>query len=108
MRFPQPIIKTFKGDNPHATDRGTEDCGKADRLDCQLYLAINDIDHTITKAKSPQTSGICERFHKTDLQEFYQMSFRKKLYAGLETLQENLDEWLMYYNNEHTHQGKMC
>jgi len=41
------------------TDRGTEYCGNAERHDYQLYLAVNDIDHTRTKAKSPQTNGIC-------------------------------------------------
>ena len=90
------------------TDRGTEYCGKADRHDYQLYLALNDIDHTKTKVKSPQTNGICERFHKTILQEFYQVTFRKKLYENLDDLQKDLDEWLCYYNNERTHQGKMC
>jgi Integrase core domain len=57
---------------------------------------------------SPQTNGICERFHKIILQEFYQVTFRKKLYADMESLQKDLDEWLIYYNNERTHQGKMC
>jgi transposase InsO family protein len=90
------------------TDRGTEYCGKVEQHDYQLYLAINDIDHTKTKAASPQTNGICERFHKTILQEFYQVTFRKKIYTELETLQKDLDEWLIYYNNERTHQGKMC
>lgn len=90
------------------TDRGTEYCGKRETHDYQLYLAINDIDHTKTKAKSPQTNGICERFHKTVLQEFYQVTFRKKLYKDLESLQADLDEWLEYYNRERTHQGKMC
>jgi transposase InsO family protein len=90
------------------TDRGTEYCGKVEQHDYQLYLAINDIDHTKTKAMSPQTNGICERFHKTILQEFYQVTFRKKLYADMETLQKDLDDWLNYYNNERTHQGKVC
>jgi transposase InsO family protein len=90
------------------TDRGTEYCGKVEQHDYQLYLAINDIDHTKTKAMSPQTNGICERFHKTILQEFYQVTFRKKLYADMETLQKDLDDWLDYYNNERTHQGKVC
>jgi transposase InsO family protein len=90
------------------TDRGTEYCGKVEQHDFQLYLAINDIDHTRTKAMSPQTNGICERFHKTILQEFYQVTFRKKLYADMETLQKDLDDWLNYYNNERTHQGKIC
>jgi transposase InsO family protein len=90
------------------TDRGTEYCGKAETHDYQLYLAINDIDHTKTKAKSPQTNGICERFHKTILQEFYQVTFRKKIYRDIEALQADLDQWLDKYNYERTHQGKMC
>jgi transposase InsO family protein len=90
------------------TDRGTEYCGKVEQHDYQLYLAINDIDPTKTKARHPQTHGICERFHKTILQEFYQITFRKKLYSDLESLQKDLDEWLKYYNNDRTHQGKMC
>ena len=90
------------------TDRGTEFCGRADKHDYQLFLAINDIDHTRTKVKSPQTNGICERFHKTILQEFYQIAFRKKVYDSIEALQADLDEWLNHYNTERTHQGKMC
>lgn len=90
------------------TDRGTEYCGRMDEHDYQLYLAINGIDHTKTKAQSPQTNGICERFHKTILQEFYQITFRKKLYDGIDDLQQDLDDWINYYNNDRTHQGKMC
>lgn len=90
------------------TDRGTEFCGAVERHDYELYLAVNDIEHSKTKARSPQTNGICERFHKTILQEFYQITFRKKLYTDLEMLQSDLDAWLHYYNNERTHQGKMC
>ncbi len=66
------------------------------------------IDHTKTKAMSPQINGICERFHKTILNEFYQVTFRKKLYGSIEELQKDLDEWMDYYNNHRTHQGKMC
>lgn len=90
------------------TDRGTEYCGKVETHDYQLYLAVNEIEHTRTKARSPQTNGICERFHKTVLQEFYQVSFRKKLYGSIEDLQTDLDEWLVHYNTVRTHQGKMC
>ncbi len=90
------------------TDRGTEYCGKPESHDYQLYLALNDIEHTKTKAMHPQTNGICERFHKTILQEFYQVAFRRKIYRSLEELQADLDDWLVYYNNDRTHQGKMC
>jgi len=90
------------------TDRGTEFCGKAESHDYQLYLALNEIEHTKTKVMDPQTNGICERFHKTILQEFYQVTFRRKIYRSIEELQSDLDEWVNDYNYDRTHQGKMC
>ena len=90
------------------TDRGSEYCGRVEQHDYQLYLAVNDVDHTRTKAQSPQTNGICERFHKTILNEFYQVAFRKKIYGTLEELQADLDAWMSTYNDERTHQGKVC
>lgn len=90
------------------TDRGTEYCGKPETHDYQLYLALNDIEHTKTKAFHPQKNGICERFHKTILDEFYRVTFRCKLYTTLEELQADLDDWVRYYNNDRTHQGKVC
>ena len=90
------------------TDRGSEFCGKPERHDYQLYLAVNDIDHSRTKAYSPQTNGICERFHRTVKEEFYEVTFRKKVYSDLPSLQADLDAWVDHYNNERTHQGKMC
>ncbi len=90
------------------TDRGTEYCGKVEHHDYELYLALNDIDHTKTKAASPQTNGICECFHKTIFQEFYQITFRKKLYSSLEALQLDLGGWLKFYNTELIHQCKVC
>jgi transposase InsO family protein len=90
------------------TDRGTEYCGNLERHEYELFLALNEIDHTKTKAKSPQTNGICERFHKTQLDEFYRVAFRKKIYRTLEELQEDLDLWLDEYNHRRPHQGKRC
>jgi transposase InsO family protein len=66
------------------TDRGTEYCGRPEAHDYQLYLALNEIEHTKTKVRHPQTNGICERFHKTILNEFYQVTFRKKIYLSME------------------------
>ena len=90
------------------TDRGTEYCGNVEHHEYQLYLAIEDIDHTRTKARSPQTNGICERFHRTILEEFYQIAFRKKVYQSLEELQNDVDEWIEYYNWERPHSGRYC
>jgi hypothetical protein len=90
------------------TDRGTEYCGNREHHEYQLYLAIEDIDHSKTKAKSPQTNGICERFHRTMQDEFYAIAFRKKIYKSIEELQQDVDVWLEFYNNERTHSGKYC
>lgn len=90
------------------TDRGTDYCGKPEQHDYQLFIGINDIEHTRTKVRHPQTNGICERFHKTILQEFYQVTLRKHIYESVEQLQVDLDNWLNHYNNERTHQGKKC
>lgn len=90
------------------TDRGTEYCGRPEHHDYQLYLALNEIDHTKTKAYSPQTNGICERFHRTVKEEFYEITFRKNVYSDLATLQADLDTWVDNYNNQRAHQGKMC
>ena len=40
------------------TDRGTEFCGKVEHYAFELFLSIEDIDHSRTKAYSPQTNGI--------------------------------------------------
>jgi len=90
------------------TDRGSEYVGNLEQHEYELYLALENIDHSKTKAKSPQTNGICERFHKTILNEFYRVAFRKKLYASLEELQADLDAWLLYYNEERPHSGRFC
>lgn len=90
------------------TDRGTEFTGSLDKHPYELYLELNEIEHTKTKAKSPQTNGICERVHQTILNEFYRVAFRKKVYSDLETLQLDLDGYMNEYNERRTHQGKRC
>jgi transposase InsO family protein len=90
------------------TDRGTEFCGAHDRHEYELYLAVENIDHTRTRTKSPQTNGICERFHKTLLEEFYRVAFRRKLYTSIAELQTDLDAWIKSYNEERPHQGRWC
>lgn len=90
------------------TDRGSEYCGNLEQHEYELYLAVENIDHSKTKARSPQTNGICERFHRTMLDEFYRVAFRKKLYNSLEELQADADDWIKQYNEERTHSGKYC
>jgi transposase InsO family protein len=90
------------------TDRGTEYCGNPERHEYELYLAIEDIDYSRTKTKNPQTNGIVERFHKTVLDEFYRVAFRKKIYSSIAELQSDLDVWFRSYNEERPHQGRWC
>lgn len=88
--------------------QGTEFCGRPDKYGYQLFLAIYDNDHMKTKVKSPQTNGICERFHRTIQQGHYQISFRKNPFETIQQFQADLNEWLHHNNTERTHKGKMC
>lgn len=87
------------------TDRGTEYCGNPEHHEYELYLTVEDIDHTRTKTKSPQTS---ERFHRTVLDEFYRIAFRKKIYRTIDELQVDLDAWIKEHNETRPHQGRWC
>lgn len=66
------------------------------------------LHHSKTKARHPQTNGICERFHRTIQDECYAIAFRKQVYTSLEQLQADVDEWVEQYNRERTHTGKYC
>jgi transposase InsO family protein len=90
------------------TDRGTEYCGNPEHHEYELYLAIEDVDHSRTKTKNPQTNGIVERFHKTVLDEFYRVVFRKRIYGSIAELQADLDSWIRSYNEDRPHQGRWC
>ena len=90
------------------TDRGSEYCGNRESHEFALYLDLENIEHTRTKVKSPQTNGICERFHQTIKNEFYASAFRRKLYRTMEEIQADVDAWVESYNAERTHSGKYC
>ena len=90
------------------TDRGTEYCGNPEHHEYELYLAVEDVDHSRTKTKNPQTNGIAERFHKTVLDEFYRVAFRKRIYGSIAELQDDLDTWMKSYNEDRPHQGRWC
>jgi hypothetical protein len=49
-------------------------------------------------------NGICERFHKSVLNEFYRVAFRKKVYRSIDELQADLDVWIHEYNEARPHQ----
>ena len=90
------------------TDRGSEYKGSLENHAYELFLSVEGISHTTTKAYSPQTNGMCERFNKTMKEEFFDTAMRKKLYRSLEELQADLDAWLVYYNEERVDSGRYC
>lgn len=90
------------------TDRGTEYKGKPENHEYELYLQIEGIEHSKTQVRHPQSNGICERLHRTMQDEFYAVVFRKKIFENLEQLQQDLDNWMNYYNNERPHSGRYC
>jgi len=90
------------------TDRGSEYGGKMEKHPYQLFLHLNDIEHSRTKARHPQTNGCTERLNQIIQEEFYAVAFRKTLYTSIDQIQADLDAFMAYYNNERTNQGKRC
>lgn len=90
------------------TDRGTEYCGVRDQHPYELFCYLNDIEHSRTKARHPQTNGACERMNQIILDEFWQVAFRKRIYTTLEEIQTDLDAWILRYNEHRTNQGRHC
>ena len=65
------------------TDPGTEYCGNPEHHEYELYLALEDIDHSRTKTKSPQTNGIVSASTRQCWTSLHRVAFRKKLYASI-------------------------
>ena len=87
------------------TDNGREYCGRPMIHPYQIFLEFNDIKHRNTRVATPMTNGFVERFNRTVLDEFFRETFRNKFYSSVEELQEDLDQWLHYYNYERPHRG---
>ena len=88
------------------TDRGTEYCGKVEQHNYELCLAINDIDHTKTKPASPQTNGICERFHKDDLARVLSNYIQEEAIQYIRGITSDSRRLAKFYNTERTYQEK--
>jgi hypothetical protein len=46
----------------------------------KLYLPLNDLEHTCIRLERPHFNGSVERLNQTIKDEFYSVTFRKKLY----------------------------
>ena len=90
------------------TDRGSEFKGRPEHHEYELYMQLENIDHSLIRVRHPQSNGMCERLHRTMQEEFYAIAFRKTLYASLDQLQADLDGWVQHYNQERPHSGRYC
>ena len=66
------------------TDRGTEYKGLLESHPYEMYLQLEGIEHSKTQVRHPQSNGICERLHRTMQDEFYAVTFRKRIYTTLQ------------------------
>lgn len=90
------------------TDNGREYCGREESHAYELFLHLNDIEHTRIRPRHPQTNGSVERLNQTIKHEFYNVAFRKKLYTALDEIQHDLDDFMNDYNYDRTNQGRYC
>ena len=88
------------------TDNGREFCGRPDSHPYELFLQLEEIEHRTTRVRRPQSNGFVERLHRTLLDEHFRVMGRKKFYETISEMQEDLEQYLKYYNTERTHQGR--
>jgi hypothetical protein len=62
----------------------------------------------ISARRSFSDNALMTLHHKTVLNEFYRIAFRRKIYRSIEELQADLDDWMMEYNEQRPHQGRWC
>jgi len=83
------------------SDNGTEFTGSQ----FQGLLDDYEIQHRRIPKGKPIYNGYCERFQRTIFEEFYQKIFREKIFNSLESLQKELEQYLLYYNFKRPHFG---
>jgi len=88
------------------SDNGREFCGREDRHPYELFLQLEGIEHKRTRVNRPQSNGICERLHRTLLDEHFRVEGRKTWFDTIEEMQAVLDAYLVVYNTKRPHQGR--
>ena len=89
------------------TDRGTEYCGNPERHEYELYLAVENIDHTRT-GEVPADQRHRRAPAQDDAQRVLPRRLPQEDLRHDRELQADLDAWLDQYNNKRPHQGRWC
>jgi hypothetical protein len=90
------------------TGRGTEYYGSIETHPYQLFLHLNEVEHSRTKVRHPQINRSTERLNQIIQNEFYKVAFKKKIYTSIKEIQVGLDIFMTAYSNDRTNQGKHC
>lgn len=71
---------------------------------------VGDLDATQTRIRPgrPQTNGHVERLHRTILEECWRLAFAKYLQVRFRGLEQELEDYLDYYNFKRAHTGRAC
>jgi transposase InsO family protein len=88
------------------SDNGREFCGREDQHPYELFLQLEAIEHKRTRVNRPQSNGICERLHRTLLDEHFRVEGRKTWFDTIAEMQAVLDAYLVVYNTKRPHQGR--
>ncbi|HEU0124406.1 MAG TPA: hypothetical protein VFQ91_28005 [Bryobacteraceae bacterium] len=64
------------------TDNNREFCGRELNHPFEISLALNQIAHRHSKARSPETNDFVERFHRTDLDVYVNFYNRERALSG--------------------------
>lgn len=83
------------------TDGGRQFCSWTGKSQFGTYLRKHDIKHTVCRPHHPQTNGKLERFWHTLREEFLD----KARFNTFEELNEQLAQFVKYYNFQRPHQG---
>jgi transposase InsO family protein len=87
------------------TDNGKVFTGKFNQPPVEMLfdriLRERGVEHLLTQPRSPTTTGKVERFHRAMRTEFR----TDRVFASLQTAQDELDEWVSDYNTQRPHQA---
>jgi transposase InsO family protein len=85
------------------TDNGQEFRGERFRRG----IAVHGVRISRIHPGRPQTNGAVEAVHKTILDECWRPAFARYLYVRFHGLKRALERYLIYYNNDRAHTGRL-
>lgn len=90
---------------PLLSDNEGLHCGRPRETDSGPFLAIRWIEHRRTAIGSPQTGGLCDRYHRAVMEEILSIAFCRTLCERVAQTRVNLNRHGAFNHRERSHQG---